>query len=278
MSTSISSPRVVLLCQHDESIDLDGLSAWLAASMRLAGLIVIHDSRRKRWQSLRAEYRRSRWIGLLDVVAFRLFYGLTGARRDRQWVTSAVARLRSAHPADVTVVPRIDVENPNGVEARQFLTACAPDLAIARCRHLLRPETFGIPAHGTFVLHPGICPEYRNAHGCFWALARRDLTRVGRTLLRVDRGVDTGAIFLQATCPIDERRESHRVIQYRVVVDNLDRIARTLTEVVQGSAEPVSTSGRRSAVWGQPRLSAYVSWKRAARRRTYAAPDIAPLA
>src|SRR5436309_328007 len=31
-----------------------------------------------------------------------------------------------------------------------------------------------LPARGTFVLHTGICPEYRNAHGCFWALARSE--------------------------------------------------------------------------------------------------------
>jgi len=44
-----------------------------------------------------------------------------------------------------------------------------------------------------FVLHPGICPEYRNAHGCFWALVNRDLARVGVTLLRADRGVSVRA-------------------------------------------------------------------------------------
>jgi hypothetical protein len=267
----------VLLCQHDEAIDRDGLAAWIAASMRLAGLIVIHDTRRKRWRSLRAEVRRSGFLGLVDVLAFRAFYALALAARDRRWVESATRRLVAAYPADLAAVPRLDVSNPNSDEARRFLKRCQPDLAIARCRHLLAPMTFTIPRYGTFVLHPGVCPEYRNAHGCFWALTRRDLTRVGMTLLRVDAGIDTGAVFLHATCPIDERQESHRVIQYRVVIDNLEPIAQTLVGVVNGSAVPVTTAGRRSAVWGQPRLSSYVSWKRAARRAVYGAPDIAPL-
>ena len=81
---------------------------------------------------------------------------------------------------------------------------------------------------GTFVLHPGICPEYRNAHGCFWALANRDLDRVGMTLLRVDAGIDTGPVYLHGTCDYDEVRDSHIVIQHRAVVDNLDAIGRTL--------------------------------------------------
>jgi folate-dependent phosphoribosylglycinamide formyltransferase PurN len=278
MTMSTSVPSVVLLCQHDEAVDLDGLAAWIAASMRLVGLVVIHDDRGKRWRAVRAEYRRTGWLGLADVVAFRLVYALTAAGRDRRWVESAVRRLRATYGEDRAAVPRLDVADPNSHEARRFLERCAPDLAIARCRRLLVPAVFTIPTHGTFVLHPGICPEYRNAHGCFWALARRDLARVGMTLLRVDAGIDTGAVYLHATCPIDERQESHRVIQYRVVLENLDLIRRTLTGVVAGACEPLDTSGRQSAVWGQPRLTAYLAWKRAVRRANYGARDIAPLA
>jgi hypothetical protein len=268
----------VLLCQHDELIDRIGLAGWLAASMRLAGLVVVHDGRRKRWRALRAEFRRSGWLGLVDVIAFRLLYRLAIAGRDRRWIGAALERLRREYPAPAAEVPRLDVIDPNGVDARRFLEQCAPDLVLARCRHLLAPAIFTIPRHGTFVLHPGICPEYRNAHGCFWALARRDLTRVGMTLLRVDAGIDTGAVFLQAGYPFDERTESHRIIQYRVVLENLEVIARALRGVVQGTAEPLSTAGRRSAVWGQPRLTAYLAWRRAARRTVHEAPGIAPSA
>ncbi len=271
-------PSVVLLCQHDEAIDREGLAAWIATSMRLAGVIVIHDDGHKRWRALRAEYRRSGWIGLADVLAFRLLYAARQAASDRRWIAGAIAHVTSAYTANRTAVPRLDVTDPNSDEARRFLERCQPDLAIARCRHLLKPGIFNVPRHGTFVLHPGICPEYRNAHGCFWALARRDLTRVGMTLLRVDAGIDTGAVYLHASYPFDERQESHRVIQYRVVLENLDLIARTLTEIVQGRCGPLSTAGRPSAVWGQPRLSTYCTWRRHARRALYEAPDIAPSA
>jgi methionyl-tRNA formyltransferase len=117
------------------------------------------------------------------------------------------------------------------------------------------------------VLHPGICPEYRNAHGCFWALVNRDLDRVGMTLLRVDPGIDTGPIFFHGTCDIDEVRESHTVIQYRAVLDNLEPIGRTLLALCRGEdVQPVSTAGRHSATWGQPRLTSYLRWKWIARR------------
>ena len=94
------------------------------------------------------------------------------------------------------------------------------------------------------------------------------------TLLRVDNGVDTGPVYLHATCAYDERRDSHIVIQQRAVVDNLDAIGRTLTALARGEdVQPVSTKGRRSAVWGQPRLTDYLRWKLAARRTASRTPD-----
>ena len=75
-------------------------------------------------------------------------------------------------------------------------------------------------------------------------------------------------MFLQAGCGFDEVRESHIVIQHRVVVENLDAIERILIAICRGDdVARIPTDGRRSAVWGQPRLTHYLRWKRAARRR-----------
>ena len=115
-------------------------------------------------------------------------------------------------------------------------------------------------------MHPGICPEYRNAHGCFWALAKRDLNKVGMTLLKIDKGVDTGPAYGYYTSRYDELTESHIVIQHRVVLDNLDALRTKLLEIFGGVATPLDTSGRPSAVWGKPWLTSYLKWKSQARR------------
>jgi methionyl-tRNA formyltransferase len=159
------------------------------------------------------------------------------------------------------------VTSPNSVQARTFLEDIKPDIVIARCKFILKPEIFHVARVGTFAIHPGICPEYRNAHGCFWALVNRDIDRVGMTLLKIDKGIDTGPVYLQAGCAIDEVHDSHIVIQYRVVHENLDRIAATLIDLAAGRpVATISTAGRTSAEWGQPRLSDYLKWKRAARK------------
>lgn len=263
-------PSVVLICHEQDRLDTEGLASWLASTARLAGLIIIRDPRSRRWRAARREIRRVGWLRFLDVIAFRAYARLRLARRDQAWTTSEVERLRRRYPADLASVPRIVVSTPNADEAREFLERLQPDIAVARCKIILKQAIFSIPRVGTFVLHPGICPEYRNAHGCFWALSRRDLDRVGMTLLRVDPGIDTGPIFLHGTYAYDEVDESHSVIQYRTVIENLDAIGDVLTALCRGEdVKPVSVEGRESAVWGQPQLTAYLRWKWEARRKRH---------
>jgi methionyl-tRNA formyltransferase len=240
--------------------------------MNLTGLIVIREGTSRRWRVARRQIRREGWVAFLNVLAFRLYNAAVLAPHDDDWKERALRRLRARFHVDLSMVPRVVVSDPNSVEARAFLSELTPDLLLARCKFLLKPEVFNVPAKGTFVLHPGICPEYRNAHGCFWALVKRDHQRVGMTLLRVDAGVDTGPVYLQASCEIDEVRQSHTVIQYRVVLENLDAIGRVLRAIGEGRhVTPIDTSGRRSATWGQPTLSDYLRWKWEARRsRRYA--------
>jgi len=257
----------VLICHEQDSLDVEGLASWLASTLRLAGLIIIRDTPGRLWRASRREIHRIGWLKFLDVIAFRAYTRLRLKAADEAWKTQAVARLRDRYPADLLSVPRVVVSTPNSAEARAFLQERRPDLAIARCKVILKREIFEIPRVGTFVMHPGICPEYRNAHGCFWALVNRDLDRVGMTLLKVDAGIDTGPVYLHGTCDIDEVRETHTVIQHRAVIENLDEIGAILRALCRGEQVPtVNTEGRRSATWGQPRLTEYLKWKSAARR------------
>jgi hypothetical protein len=264
---TVEKPTSVLICHEEDRLDTEGLASWLASTQRLAGLILIRNSRRTRWRAARREIKRVGLLKFLDVVALRAYARVALARRDNAWKAQELARLRARYPADLDSVPRIYVSTPNAPEARAFLEAIRPDIAIARCKFILKPEIFEVPRVGTFVFHPGICPEYRNAHGCFWALANRDLERVGMTMLKVDRGIDTGPIYLQAGYDHDEVNESHLVIQYRTVLENLEGIGRILTALSRGEeVAALPTAGRRSATWGQPRLTDYLRWKWIARK------------
>ena len=258
--------RTALICHHDNPLNREVLPRWLASFSDLAGVVIIEETAGRLSKRIKREYKRSGLGGMADVLAFQAYYRATKASEDREWVRDKVAELSARYPAPPADTPVHHTHDPNDEATRAFLEGIAPDVTLARCKTLLRKEIFDVPRCGTVVLHPGICPEYRNAHGCFWALARRDLDTVGVTLLRIDEGVDTGPVYRYYRADIDERTESHTVIQHRMVFDNLEEIAADFLRLAAGELEHIDTTGRTSAAWGQPRLTDHLRWKRAARR------------
>jgi formyl transferase-like protein len=251
--------RTLLICHEGAALDREGLVRWLGSFSTVAGAVVIREPGGRLRKRIAREIKRVGLWRFLDVLAFRAYHRLTHAVDDRRWEGRALARLRSAYPG-ILNAPELVVASPNSSEAQAFVAARQPDLVIARCKTLLNERIFSIPRLGTFVMHPGICPEYRNAHGCFWAMASGDHANVGMTLLRIDKGVDTGPVFGYFRVDADAA-ESHVVTQHRVVLDHLDAIRDKLLEIEAGTASSVETSGRQSATWGQPWLSAYLKMR-----------------
>ncbi len=259
--------RTVLICHHDEPLNRFGLSRWLASFSDLVAIIDLHEPPGRLWRRVRREMKRAGFLHFLDVLAFRLYYRLALAKRDREWTEQRLSELRAQYPEIPPTCRVLVTPSPNSPECLSLLRELQPDIIIARCKSILKKDIFRSASTGTFVMHPGICPEYRNAHGCFWALAENDRDRVGMTLLKIDEGVDTGPVYGYYGCSFDETTESHLVIQDRMVFDNLATLRAKFEEIQEGSAETINTSGRRSRTWGQPWLSRYLKWKGAARKR-----------
>lgn len=258
-------PKILLICHDDARLDQEGLARWLSSFSELVGIVIVRENSLQIRQRVRRQIKRTGILRFLDVLAFRIYYRYFLARNDQKWEAQSLLRLRRAYP-NLSQVPQLTTDNPNSVAAECFIQTLAPDLMIARSKSLLKEKIFSIPSIGTFVMHPGICPEYRNSHGCFWALANGDLDKVGMTLLRIDAGIDTGPTYGYFYYEGNETEDSHIVIQHRVVLDHLPEVAAKLLEIYSGQALPLPTSGRESATWGQPWLSSYWKWKQRARK------------
>ena len=258
--------KTLLIAHEDDPLNRVALAAWLASISTLAGIISIVEPAERKRRRVRREIERVGYLRFADALAFQLYYRLFVARKDRAWAEAEVHRLSTRYGPLPPTVPVLQTPSPNSAEAERFIRDAAPDLAIARCKTLLNERIFTTPRAGTLVMHPGICPEYRNSHGCFWALATGDASRVGMTLLRIDKGVDTGPVFGYYSYPFDQRTESHVVIQHRVVFENLDVLGVRLNQIADGTAQPLDTAGRVSRAWGQPWLTRYLKWKRRLRR------------
>jgi len=255
-------PRIALICHRDDVFDRDLVSRWLASFAELAGIVEIEERRAVMWRRLRAERRRVGSARLLDVLAFRVYYQIAFAAKDAAWERAAIARAAQTWHAPHPATPVLRTHDPNDETVRAFLARVAPDLAVARCKSLLRRAIYSAPRLGTFVLHPGICPQYRNAHGCFWALASDDPGNAGMTLLEIDDNIDTGPVYGYYRYPFDARRESHVRIQQRVFLENADAIRDRLLAISAGRAAPLPAAAVPSRNWGQPWLSAYLRYRR----------------
>jgi methionyl-tRNA formyltransferase len=264
--------RSVLICQSDADLVRAVMPCWLGSFTEVAGILVICEKASNRWRKLKKSLSRDGVLATLDLLTYRLYHRAFLAHQDRQFEKSVEQEMTQRYPAIPPGVPVLEVRSPNSPEAAEFLQAANCDIALACCKHILKPEIFEIPRQGTFVMHPGICPEYRNAHGCFWAMVNGDLSRVGMTLLKVDKGIDTGPVLGHFTGPFDEARETPLMIQRRMTYGNLDSVAEAIQAFIAGKLKPVDTRGRQSAVWGQPTLTAYSRWRKAARQRTTLAP------
>ena len=229
--------------------------------------MIVEESKKLLGKRLKREAARIGWLRVPDVLAFRLWYRATQSAADAAWIADRLEALRQRYAPVPASVPVVRVTSPNSRECQDFITAARPDIMLAMVKSMLAERIFSIAAVGTFVLHPGICPEYRNSHGCFWALANDDLDTVGMTMLRIDKGVDTGPVFGYFRTTFDEVTATHIQIQNATVLDNLDAIAERFREIAGGTAATIPINGRPSRVWGQPWLTAWLRWKRHARRR-----------
>jgi hypothetical protein len=261
--------RTLVICHDGAALDREGLARWLGSFSTYAGTVVIREPRGRVRKRVAREITRVGIWRFLDVLAFRAYYALSQAGGDRQWEARELQRLRTWFP-DRPDAPEVVVSSPNSADAETFIRERQPDLVIARCKTLLAERVFSIPRLGTLVMHPGICPEYRNAHGCFWAMATGDYANVGMTLLRIDKGVDTGPVFGYFRVDADPG-ESHVVTQHRTVLEHLDPIRDRLLEIEAGTAVTIETAGRQSAMWGQPWLSALIRMRRSSGARTFQA-------
>jgi len=95
-------------------------------------------------------------------------------------------------------------ENLKGEAGRALLERYQPEaVVIVGYGQLIPGELLEIPRYGWINLHASLLPKYRGAAPVQWALIRGESV-TGVTTMRIDAGLDTGPILLQAEEPIRE--------------------------------------------------------------------------
>jgi len=145
-----------------------------------------------------------------------------------------------ARVAETDGIPLLKPDKPRGEAFVASLIEATPDVfVVAAYGEILRPEVLALPARGAFNVHASLLPAYRGAAPVTRAiLDGREST--GITIMRMEAGLDTGPICLQAEEPIhaDDSAgtltERLAVLGATLMVDALGRLeAGTLDETLQ---------------------------------------------
>jgi methionyl-tRNA formyltransferase len=148
---------------------------------------------------------RLKRLGVKRVLGQLAFFGIVPLlRRQAQFRSLEIMRpLREKLAQDIKGA-RLKVDSINNKQTISLLTGIAPKVVVVYGTRILSGELLRA-TNATFInIHAGITPKYRGVHGGYWAVAQQDFQNCGVTVHQVDEGIDTGAIYAQATIQISQ--------------------------------------------------------------------------
>ncbi len=115
-------------------------------------------------------------------------------------------------------------------EARELFASHAADAAVVVAYGRILPSgLLSAPRRGCLNVHFSLLPKYRGAAPVNWAVVRGE-RETGVTTMRMDDGLDTGAILLQRATPI-ESRETAPELMSRLAVTGAELLSETLARL-----------------------------------------------
>lgn len=104
--------------------------------------------------------------------------------------------------AEALSIPIIQPEKLKLPEALEQLTEWNPDvIVVAAFGQILRQNVLELPRYGCINVHASLLPRWRGASPIQAAIAAGDL-QTGVTIMKMDKGVDTGPLFVQKAITI----------------------------------------------------------------------------
>lgn len=101
-------------------------------------------------------------------------------------------------------VPVFQPERVRLPEAVQVIREAEPDMiVVAAFGQILPKELLTMPRYGCVNVHASLLPKYRGAAPIQWAILDGE-KETGVSIMAMDEGLDTGAVFRQVAVPISE--------------------------------------------------------------------------
>ncbi|MGB7759258.1 MAG: methionyl-tRNA formyltransferase [Bryobacteraceae bacterium] len=134
-------------------------------------------------------------------------------------------------------VPVYQPERVKRAEAVDYLRALAPEaMVVVGYGQIIPQSIIDIPPLGILNVHASLLPKYRGAGPIQWAIVNGETT-TGVTIMRIDAGLDTGPMLLQAETAIGAG-ETAADLGRRLSVMGADLLVEALAALAAGSIFP----------------------------------------
>ncbi len=93
------------------------------------------------------------------------------------------------------------------VNEKKCLDICrriSPDIVMIYGSGILNSRTIRSFGGEIYNIHSSMLPYYRNVHSDFWAYMNDDYDKIGITIFKLARGIDTGSIAMQMPCGLSK--------------------------------------------------------------------------
>jgi methionyl-tRNA formyltransferase len=135
----------------------------------------------------------------------------------------------------------------NNDEFRALLESIAPEAIIVVGYGRIIPQwMIDLPKLGNLNLHASLLPKYRGAAPIQWAIANGE-TVTGVTTMRIDAGLDTGDILLQAEEPIGPE-DTALTLGPRLAHTGAELMLRSLAGLAEGTLQPQPQDNSRATL------------------------------
>lgn len=162
----------------------------------------------------------------------------------------------------------IPIFQPERVKEEAFqedLKRLAPDLFVVAAYGQILPQSLlEIPKYGAINVHASLLPKYRGAAPIAWAILRGEKA-TGVTIMKMDKGMDTGDILLQREV-IVENGETSETLHDKLASIGAQLLLETLAGMKRGAISPIRQD-HGQATYAPPlkKEDGRIDWKREAR-------------
>lgn len=147
----------------------------------------------------------------------------------------------------------------NDEQCRQLLKQFQPDIVLVNGTRIISKATLQSVDAAFINIHVGITPQYRGAHGGYWALYNNDVHNFGTTIHLIDTGIDTGAVLKHvfAEPGNDDNFTTYPIIQ---VAEGIKALPQVINDFIEGRAPAISNI-EKGKMYYQPTIWQYLTNK-----------------